>query len=47
MTKLGRLKTEKKNPITEQDHKTGKLSDGTECQILLDTGTSMSFMPKY
>ena len=25
---------------------TGKLLDGTECQILLDTGASKSFMSK-
>ena len=37
---------EKKFPITEQGYTVGKLLDGTECQILLDTGASKSFMSK-
>ena len=32
--------------ITEQGYMVGKLLDGTECQILLDTGASKSFMSK-
>ena len=33
-------------PISEQGYTVGKLLDGTECQILLDTGASKSFMFK-
>ena len=32
--------------ITEEGYTVGKLLDGTECQILLDTGASKSFMSK-
>ena len=32
--------------MTEQGYTVGKLLDGTECQILLDTGASKSFMSK-
>ena len=37
---------EEKFSITEQGYTVGKLLDGTECQILLDTGASKSFMSK-
>ena len=37
---------EEKFSITEQGYTVGRLLDGTECQILLDPGTSKSFMPK-
>ena len=37
---------EEKFSITEQGYMVGKLLDGTECQILLDTGASKSFMSK-
>ena len=33
-------------PISEQGCTMGKLLDGTECQILLDTGASKSFISK-
>ena len=33
-------------PISEQGYTVGKLLDGTECQILLDTGAKKSFMSK-
>ena len=32
--------------MSEQGHKTGKLLDGTKCQILLDTAARKSFMSK-
>ena len=32
--------SEEKFPMSEQGYTTGKLLDGTECQILLDTGAS-------
>ena len=34
------------SPISEQGQNVGKLLDGSECQILLDTGASKSFMSK-
>ena len=37
---------EEKFLITEQEDTVGKLLDGMECQILLDTGASKSFMSK-
>ena len=37
---------EEKFPISEQGYAVGRLSDGTECQILLDIGASKSFMSK-
>ena len=40
------IKTEERFPISEQGHTVGKLLDGTEYQILLDTGFSKSFMSK-
>ena len=54
MTYLGRasmvrehkMVAEERFPMSEQGHTTGKLLDGTECQILLYTGASTSFMSK-
>ena len=54
MTYLGRsdrtrddkLKAEESFPTTEHGYTSGKLLDGTECQLLLDTGVSKSFMSK-
>ena len=37
---------EEKFPISKSGYTVGKLMDGTECQILLDTGASKSFMSK-
>ena len=41
-----KIKAEESFPISEQGYTIGKLLDGTECQILLDTGASKSFMSK-
>ena len=54
MTYLGRnnmqreeiLKAEESFPILEQGFAKGKLKNGEECQILLDTGASKSYMSK-
>ena len=54
MTYLGRsdkvrnskLKAEESFSISECGYPLGKLLDGTECQILLDTGASKSLMSK-
>ena len=37
---------EEKFPITSQGFPSGKLLDGTECQILLDMGATKSYMSK-
>ena len=41
-----KLKPEELFPISEHGYMSGKLLDGTECQILLDTSMSKSFMSK-
>ena len=45
-SKNNKIKTEESFSISEQGYTMGKLLDGTECQILLDTGASKSFMSK-
>ena len=39
-----KIKAEERFPITGQGFALGKLLDGTECQILLDTGATKSYM---
>ena len=41
-----KIKAEERFPITGQSFASGKLLDGTECQILLDTGATKSYMSK-
>ena len=41
-----KLEAEELFPISEHGYTSGKLLDGTECQLLLDTGTGKSFMSK-
>ena len=53
-TYLGRIQRENQNkikaeesfPISENGYTLGRLLDETECQLLLDTGVSKSFMSK-
>ena len=45
-TRASKVKVEEGFPISEQGYTVGKLLDRTECQILLDTGSSKSFMSK-
>ena len=45
ITKTSKIKEEESFPIS-QGYTMGKLLDGTECQILLDTRASKSFMSK-
>ena len=47
MTQEDNLIVEEKFSITEQGSMVGNLLHGTECQILLGTGASKSFMSKY
>ena len=46
VTRASKIKVEEIFPISEQGYKLGKLLDGSECQILLGTGASKSFMSK-
>ena len=46
MTRDTKIKGEEKFPITGQGFASGKLLDGTECQILLDMGATKSYMSK-
>ena len=40
------MRAEESFPISEHGYTSGKLLDGTECQLLIDTGVSKSFMSK-
>ena len=44
MTRSTKIKAEERFPITGQGFASEKLLDGTECQILLDTGATKSYM---
>ena len=46
MTRDTKIKAEERFPVTGQEFASGKLLDGTECQILLDTGAIRSYMSK-
>ena len=41
-----KLRAEESFPISEHGHTSDKLFDGTECQLLLKTDASKSFMSK-
>ena len=44
MIRYTKIKAEERFPITSQGFASGKLLDGTECQILLDMGATKSYM---
>ena len=44
MTRDTNVKAKERFPITHQGFVSGKLLDGTECQILIDTGATKSYM---
>ena len=46
VTRDTKIKVEEKIPITCQGFTSGKLLDGTECQILLGTGATKYYMSK-
>ena len=46
MTRNTKIKAEERFPITGERFASGKLVDGMECQILLDTGATKSYMSK-
>ena len=41
-----KIKAEERFPITGQGFVSGKMLDDTDCQILLDTGATKSYMSK-
>ena len=45
-TRANKIRAEEAFPISEQGYTVGKLFDGTQCQILLDTGIRKSFLSK-
>ena len=45
-TRNDKLRAEESFPISEHGYTSGRLLDGTECQLLLDTGASKLFMSK-
>ena len=46
MTRSTRIKAEERFPVTGQGFASGKLLDGTDCQILLDTDATKSYRSK-
>ena len=46
ITRDTKIRAEERFPITGQGFVSRKLLDGTECQILLDTGATKSYMSK-
>ena len=46
MTRDMKIKAEERFPISGQGFTSGKLLDGTDCQILLDRGATKSYMSK-
>ena len=47
VTRDTKIRVEEKFPISGQDYTLGKLMDGMDCQILLDTGASKTYMSKW
>ena len=46
MTRDTKIRAEERFPITSQGFASGKLLDGKDCQILLDTSAKRSYMSK-
>ena len=46
-TRKSVIRAEESFPISGQGYTVGKLADKTNCTILIDTGTSQSYMSKY
>ena len=46
MTRDTEVKAEESFPITARGYTRGQLLDGTDCEILIDTGTSKSYISK-
>ena len=46
MTRNTEVKAEENLPIPDRGYTRGQLLDGTDCDVLIDTGTSKSYMSK-
>ena len=46
MTRNTEVKAEENFPVTARGYTIGQLLDGTDCDVLIDTGASKSFMSK-
>ena len=46
MTSNTEVKAEENFPMTARGYTIGQLPDGTDCDVLIDTGTSKSYMSK-
>ena len=46
MTRNTEVKAEENFPMTARGYTRGQLLDGTDCDVLIDTGTSKSYMSK-
>ena len=46
MTRNTEVKAEENFPMTARDYTRGQLLDGTDCDVLIDTGTSKSYLFK-
>ena len=46
MSRDTEVRAEERFPITARGYTRGELLDGTDCEILIDTGTSKSYMSK-
>ena len=46
MTRNTEFRAEERFPITAQGYTRGELLDGTDCEILIDTGASKSYISK-
>ena len=46
MSRDTEVKAEESFPITARGYTRGELLDGTDCEILIDTGTSKSYMSR-
>ena len=46
MSRDSEVKAEESFPFTARGYTRGELLDGTDCEILIDTGTSKSYMSK-
>ena len=44
ISRISKIKAEEKFPVSEQGYIVGKLLEGTECQILLDTEASIIYV---
>ena len=46
MARNTEVKAEENIPMTARDYTRGQLLDGTDCEVLIDTGASKSYMSK-